>query len=50
MIADGLGLHARYDRRQRGGVRVLDGLHAAEMFQQAARGARAYAGNLEQLS
>ena len=49
MFEDRLGLRLSYDCRQRGPVRLLYGLQAAEMFQQAAGGGFADAGNFSQL-
>ena len=49
MFEDGFSLRFGYDRRQRGYVGLLHGLQAAEMFQQAASGRFAHAGNFAQL-
>src|SRR5579863_137423 len=49
VITNGLGLHACHNCRQRRRVGLFYRLHAAEMFEQAPRGARAHARNFQQL-
>ena len=48
VIADRFGLRSSNDRRERCRVSLLHCLHAAKVFQQSARCARAYAGNFQQ--
>ena len=48
MIPDGLCLDAGYNRRERRCVGLFDGLQAAEVFEEAASGALAHAGNLQE--
>lgn len=47
MIADGFRLHPGHNCGQSRGVRLLDGLEAAEVFEKAASGALAHAGNFQ---
>ena len=49
MFEDRLSLRLSYDRRERGPVRLLHGLQAAEMFEEAAGGGFANAGNFAKL-
>src|SRR5215470_20207357 len=48
IVADGLRVMARHNRRKRGGIGLLHCLNVAEVLQQTPRSAGAGAGNLEQ--